>query len=76
MTNKEFLAKLNELIVEIKTLPPEEAERMGLVAQQQCGSEGEIEDAFNFLRLAIKYLLLDVEATRRENNYLRQMHDG
>ena len=32
-----------------------------------------VDDALNSLRLQIKYLVFDLEATRRENRYLRQM---
>ena len=30
-------------------------------------------DAFSELKLAIKYILFDLEATKRENGYLRRM---
>ena len=36
-------------------------------------SETDLADSLNQLRLQIKYLLFDLEATRRENRYLRQM---
>ena len=32
-----------------------------------------LEETFDQLRLQMKYLLFDLEATRRENRYLRQM---
>jgi len=32
-----------------------------------------VDDALNALRLQVKYLVFDLEATRRENRYLRQM---
>jgi len=35
--------------------------------------EAKLADALNQLRLQVKYLLFDLEATRRENRYLRQM---
>ena len=35
-----------------------------------------VDDALNALRLQIKYLVFDLEATRRENRYLRQMLDS
>lgn len=38
----------------------------------QCRS---VEEALDQLRLQTKYLLFDLEATRRENRYLRQMLD-
>jgi len=35
-----------------------------------------LEDSLDHLRLHIKYLMFDLEATRRENRYLRQMIDN
>ena len=32
-----------------------------------------LEESLEHLRLQVKYLLFDLEATRRENRYLRQM---
>ena len=32
-----------------------------------------LQESIDFLRLGIKYLLFDLEATRRENSYLRKM---
>ena len=32
-----------------------------------------IDEALNSLRLQIKYVMFDLDATRRENRYLRQM---
>lgn len=36
-------------------------------------NEAQLSDSMNQLRLQVKYLLFDLEATRRENRYLRQM---
>jgi hypothetical protein len=33
----------------------------------------ELQDSLDFLRLSVKYLIFDLEATRRENAYLRKM---
>ncbi len=42
--------------------------------QSQARPEGQAVDAsLANLRLQVKYLLFDLEATRRENRYLRQM---
>ena len=40
-----------------------------------CGAacHASIEEAFEHLRVLTKYLVFDLEATRRENRYLRQM---
>ena len=37
------------------------------------GGEPSLEESLDCLRLQVKYLLFDLEASRRENRYLRQM---
>jgi hypothetical protein len=32
-----------------------------------------VEESMDYLRLQLKYLMFDLEATRRENRYLRQL---
>jgi len=51
-----------------------------LVDKVQCsktstGTEA-VENWLDQLRLQVKYLMFDLEATRRENRYLRQMIDN
>lgn len=36
-------------------------------------SVGNLQEALDYLRVCIKYQLFDLEATRRENKYLREM---
>ena len=33
----------------------------------------ELQESIDFLRLSVKYLMFDLEATRRENGYLRRL---
>ena len=33
----------------------------------------ELQESLDYLRLSVKYLVFDLEATRRENRYLRRM---
>ena len=35
----------------------------------------ELQDSLDYLRLSVKYLVFDLEATRRENQYLRKLLD-
>ena len=37
---------------------------------------GELQDSLDYLRLSVKYLVFDLEATRRENQYLRKLLDA
>ena len=36
-------------------------------------SVAELQESLDYLRLTIKYLVFDLEATRRENTYLRKL---
>ncbi len=75
-----FQQKLNELMSQIETLPEGERDRLKQLAAETRQRHESIKKSVNtltesldFLRLWIKYLLFDLEATRRENNYLRKM---
>jgi hypothetical protein len=72
-----FQRKLAELVAEIGTLP-ESKGRKDLETVQQRRTElrttvAQLQDSIDFVRISIKYLLFDLEATRRENKALRQM---
>lgn len=76
----EFAARMEELMSQIAELPPEERERLEkLAVQTQVRHEkmrhtiGRLHDSLDHLRLSVKYLCFDLEATRRENDYLRKM---
>jgi len=75
-----FQRKLSELVAEIGTLPEDEREKLMNLAEETKQRHQELKKTVNnlhesidFLRLSIKYLLFDLEATRRENTYLRKM---
>ncbi len=75
-----FQKKLSELVTEIETLPEGERERLRALANETKqrhedirNSVRSLQESIDFLRLGIKYLLFDLEATRRENAYLRKM---
>lgn len=80
MNDEQFQQKLNELTQEISALPIEEQEKLQKLAAETRVRHKNIKEAvsglqesIDFLRLSIKYILFDLEATRRENEYLRQM---
>ncbi|MFO0839921.1 MAG: transcriptional regulator [Phycisphaerae bacterium] len=80
MDENAFQKKLGELMSQIETLPESERERLKALANETRArhedikrSVGSIQESIDFLRLWIKYLLFDLEATRRENTYLRKM---
>lgn len=75
-----FQQKLGELMAQIDTLPEGERERLRAMAAETRQRHADIkksvdsmQENIDFLRLWIKYLLFDLEATRRENSYLRKM---
>jgi hypothetical protein len=80
MDETHFQKKLSELVAEIGTLPQEEREKLlSLAAETKERHKAlkktvdSLHESIDFLRLSIKYLLFDLEATRRENAYLRKM---
>ena len=80
MTEEQFQRKLAELVSEIGTLPPSERAKMELLAEETKKRHkelketvGSLQESIDFLRLSIKYIHFDLEATRRENQYLRKM---
>ena len=80
MDENQFQSKLAELMGEISTLPRSEREKLNALADQTRQrqrklreSVSNLQESLDHLRLSIKYLVFDLEATRRENKYLRRM---
>ncbi len=80
MDETTFQNKLAELMNEISTLPAGEKEKLTEMANQAQQRHAklkktvhDLQESLDYLRLSIKYLVFDLEATRRENRYLRQM---
>ncbi len=75
-----FQRKLSELVQEIGNIPDDERSKLETLAAQTKERHeklkktvSSLQDSIDYLRLSIKYLLFDLEATRRENGYLRKM---
>lgn len=75
-----FQKKLVELMGEISTLPKAEREKLTALANDTQARHkklkktvSDLQESLDYLRLSIKYLVFDLEATRRENSYLRKM---
>ena len=83
MVNEEtFQRKLSELIAEIGTLPAGERDKLEMLAEQTRERHRQLkqtvtnlQESIDFVRLSIKYMLFDLEATRRENQELRRLLD-
>ncbi|MEM6258422.1 MAG: hypothetical protein AAGI37_08925 [Planctomycetota bacterium] len=80
MDEKTFQTKLASLMSEINTLPEGERKKLANLAEQtrerhdkMKKTVSDLQESLDYLRLSIKYLVFDLEATRRENQYLRDM---
>jgi len=80
MDEATFQTKLAELMGEISTLPKAERDKLTQMAQKTQNRHAklrktvnDLQESLDYLRLSIKYLVFDLEATRRENGYLRKM---
>jgi chromosome segregation ATPase len=80
MNENEFQTKLAELMGEISTLPAAERAKLEELAdetrqrhEQLRATVSNLQESLDYLRLSIKYLVFDLEATRRENTYLRKI---
>lgn len=81
MNEKEFQAELQKMIDAINSLPEGPA-KDNLKAQARQTDERQkrgqdmlnsMQDLLDTLRTSLKYIIFDLEATRRENTYLRKM---
>ncbi len=80
MNEQEFQSKLSELVSQIGTLPESERGPLEALAGETRDRHdtmkktiADLQDSLDYLRLSIKYLVFDLEATRRENEYLRKL---
>lgn len=80
MNESDLQRKLGELMGEISTLPPAERAKLEKAADENIDRQerlrktvNSLQESLDYLRLSIKYLVFDLEATRRENKYLRRM---
>jgi len=80
MDEETFQKRLGELVDEIKTLPDKDRAKLTMLAEETKQRHEKLKktvhslhESIDFLRVSIKYLMFDLEATRRENKYLRKM---
>ena len=83
MNEQDFQAKLSDLMQQLDSLPSPAREQLQQLAadtqdrhKRMKKTVGELQDSLDYLRLSIKYLVFDLEATRRENQYLRKLLDA
>jgi hypothetical protein len=83
MNEQDFQARLTDLMQQLDTLPSPAREQLRAIADDTRDRHArmkktvtELQDSLDYLRLSIKYLVFDLEATRRENQYLRKLLDA
>ena len=76
MNEAEIRVRLEDITRTVKAWPlftaPADDEHAGCPSPGMT-SEGPINELIDHLRLQVNYMAFDLEATRRENRYLRQM---
>jgi len=72
--------KLNELVKEFGETANPQHRKLAKLAQEAQANRKKLEKSINslqesldYLRVCIKYQVFDLEATRRENEYLRKL---
>lgn len=82
MDGELFKKQLDALIAEIGSLPKSEQVKLEKLVEETKTRHDDmkktfsvIQESIDFLRLSIKYIVFDLEATRRENEYLRRLLD-
>lgn len=80
MNEQDFNSKIGELISQIDQLPEGSRADLHKLVEETRERQQKIrstvrglQESLDYLRLSVKYLVFDLEATRRENEYLRRM---
>lgn len=80
MSEQQFQAEIEALMLKISKLPESKRGALGEAAEQTRQRHAtlrqtvsQLQESLDHLRLSVKYLVFDLEATRRENRLLRRM---
>ena len=80
MDEKKFASEVDDLAKEAGGLGKSQYLKLANLAEQASDSQetlkchiDSLQDSIDYLRICIKYQAFDLEATKRENDYLRQM---
>lgn len=83
MQDKDFQAQFDKLLERINDLPEHERVRLQDLAgetkdrhERMRKTISDLQESLDYLRVSVKYLVFDLEATRRENKQLRSLLDG
>jgi predicted enzyme involved in methoxymalonyl-ACP biosynthesis len=76
----DFHEKLKTLLGEVHHLPGTEQEKLKALTEATRARQEKLkktvhslQESLDYLRVSVKYLVFDLEATRRENDYLRKL---
>ena len=80
MDEAAFEKKLKELVEEIGTIPLPQQKKLiswtkkaSIYQKHLRKNANALQESLDYLRVSIKYMLFDLEATRRENAYLKKL---
>jgi len=80
MDEKILGRKIEELVNEIGSIPISQQKKLITLTNHSRQSNkklkksiANLQESLDYLRVCIKYVLFDIEATRRENKYLRRL---
>ena len=80
MESSSLERKLQELVAEFGASPDPRYNKLAELAKQARDSHKQLQrsvdrlqESLDYLRICIKYQVFDLEATRRENKYLRKL---
>jgi hypothetical protein len=80
MNDRDFQSKIGELMAMIEAAPESDRTRLRELADETKSRHermrktvAQLQESLDYLRLSVKYLVFDLEATRRENTYLRKI---
>jgi hypothetical protein len=83
MDDAKLEVKLNELLKEFGGATDPQCVKLAMLAKEAGENQKKLEqsvsslqESLDYLRICIKYQLFDLEATRRENDYLRKLLEG
>ena len=80
MNERNIEERMCRLIEQLHALPQEYRKPIEKACEHNFAQQSKIEDSvaklqdsLDYLRLSVKYMIFDLEATRRENVYLRKL---
>lgn len=80
MQEPDYQEQMVELVSQLSALPGPQREQLEKLADETRRRHeklrqtvGALQESLDQLRLSVKYLVFDLEATRRENRYLKQL---